>query len=366
MVHRAIALVVLAACGGSSPAIVDAAIADAATGDGASGGDAAELDGAEPDAAAIDAAAVDAAAIDAAAIDAAAIDASVPDASASDASAPDAAAIDAAAPDAAEVDASPPDAAEADAPPPDASPPPRRALFAHLDGRLFRVDAATGVLTLVGATGLPAPTLVDAYWDPVAGVLRTISDAYGAPRWSTIDLCTAAVTHLGPVTLDGVVRDLEGLARLDDGTVRVVGDTNNSNNNLCERVARLDPTTRAATSLTATVDTLQDDLDQLEWTGALLYGLDVWDAGGATGLYRVDPATGATTLVTTTAVNVRRLAWDVDGARMFATTNDNPRRLVTLDLTTGALAAIGPTHTAAEYGGFTMDMIFFAPEPTCP
>jgi hypothetical protein len=123
MVQRAIALVVLAACGGSSPAIVDAAIADAATGDGASGGDAAELDSAEPDAAVVDAAAIDAAAVDAAAVDAAAtdvaaIDASVPDASASDASAPDAAAIDAAAPDAAEADASPPDAAEADAPPP--------------------------------------------------------------------------------------------------------------------------------------------------------------------------------------------------------------------------------------------------------
>lgn len=350
MVHRAIVLVVLAACGEAGSPIIDAPIGADASTDGASGSDAAEPDAAEVDAATVDAVASDAAEIDAAEVDAAEVDAAT---------------IDAAEVDAAELDAAEVDAAELDATQPDAAAP-RRALFAHLDGRLFRVDLATGALTLIGATGLPAPTLVDAYWDPVDGVVRTISDAYGAPRWTTIDLCTAAVVHLGPVTLDGAARDLEGLARMGDGEVRVVGDSNNSNNNLCERVARLDPSTRTATALAATVDTLQDDLDQLEWTGTVLYGLDVWDAGGSTGLYRVDPATGATTLVTTTLVNVRRLAWDADLGRMLATTNDNPRRLVVLDVATGALTAIGPTHTAAEYGGFTMDMIFFAPEPRCP
>lgn len=258
-------------------------------------------------------------------------------------------------------DAAPP----ADAPPPDAAVP--DVLFAFLNGSLYRIDPDTAALTVVGETGLGVASLADAEWDASAGVARVVVSAFTAPSLATVDLCTGAITtgpRLSHEGLDLIVS--EGFT-IDPatGTLYASIDGDRGGSFLSELAATLDPATGAATSLGA-VDTLQDDLDQLAWADGTLVGLDVLVGTGAQ-LYDVNTTTGATALRANVAEQVNRIAYDVARSRLVATTaRETPRRLVEIDLTTGALTTIGTTHTDAEHGGATIDAIFVAPAPTCP
>lgn len=260
------------------------------------------------------------------------------------------------------------DGALADGALPDApndGPPVARQMWAMVNQDLYRVDVGTGAIARVGATGLATLSFVDGAWDPSAGVMRVIVDAYGTPDWGTLDLCTGTITTGGAITLAGAARELEGVARDDAGTWYVGVDANNTNNFLTEAVGSVATDTGAVTTI-GTSDTLQDDLDQLEWGGGALYALDVNTGANAAAIYSIAPATGVATLATNVSDDVRRIAWDPVGARMLGATAEDPRRLVSIDLATGALTGIGNLHTAAELGGELEDFIFFAPEPVCP
>ncbi len=278
---------------------------------------------------------------------------------------PDASGIDAAVADAA---AATPDAAgtpDGAPPQPDAAVP--DTLFAFLDDKLFRVDSVTAGLTEVGPLGVGAGTFASAAWDPEAGVARLVTSAFSAPTLATVDLCTGTVTQGARLSLDGTdLGQIEGFTiDLASNTVYASVDADRGGVFLSEAIGTVDPTTGAVTVL-GTVDTLQDDIDQLSWVDGEVIGLDVLVGTGAE-LYDVNTTTGATTVRASVPEVVNRLVYDpARGRFLAATARENPRRLVEVDPDTGGLTTIGNTHTDAEHGGLTIDAIVIAPDPNCP
>jgi hypothetical protein len=96
-----------------------------------------------------------------------------------------------------------------------------------------------------------------------------------------------------------------------------------------------------------------DRFSGLEFVGSTLYATD---DRGASGLYSLDPTTGASTLIGFTGIGpVSGLAYD--GATMYGIVGSGPvDSLYTIDLTTGIASLVGPT------GLFNAGSLEFGPD----
>ncbi|MCA9601638.1 MAG: hypothetical protein KC417_06430 [Myxococcales bacterium] len=296
--------------------------------------------------------------------------------SSSSGTAPDAAtdaAVDGANDDAATIDASTEDAATADA---DSGPQPKPySLFAHFDGSLYSVNATTGALTEIGATG---QTYIVLEWDDEAGVMRVIADPYSdnggpaTPKLGTIDLCSGTVTKGTALVEDTTdVRRAEGLAKDPESgtwwiTYGTVGNTTPTQY-ISNRIGTVNIETGAVT-YKAAVDTLQDDGDILEFEGSTLFALDIATVNNQGNLYEVNQTTGAQTVGASTGPSVLRIAYHPVEQVMYAATGTpsyQNRGIGTLNTTTGVVTPIGSYISNAEHPSQQFTSLAFARAPDC-
>jgi hypothetical protein len=272
------------------------------------------------------------------------------------------------------VDAGAPDAGAPDAGTPDGGA--SRVLFAHLGGRLVRVDPVTGSLTEVGPTG---QTYLALAWDQPAGVTRAIvgnfSPPGGAPtpRLGTIDLCTGALDAGPAITINGTqVRRAEALATNPDGGAAVItvgtSGTGAATQFVSESNGTVDLVTGAVT-VRGNHQTLQDDGDGLLFAGGQLYLHDVATDLGQGALYRLDPLTGAATKFVDLGAKVLRITNDPSRGVLFVAygeTNGTGRGIGTLDLDAGVFTKLGPDLADGSYPGASFTMLQALPSPSCP
>ena len=250
----------------------------------------------------------------------------------------------------------------ADATPADAAAP--VVLYGLIAGRLVRIDPATADLTDLGA----GPADARFVWDPSVSLMYVVQNPLTNPNLAVIDLCTG---ELGPgpaITRDGTqVNIVEGFARHPDtGAWYACYDTTGdaASAPVSETFGTFALDSGAVTSV-GTVDTFTDDCDSLLFIDSTLELLDVDATDNRAGLYSVNLATGATTIVTNLDDDVVRVAWDASRSTLFGYARTN-RQLVTIERGTGALTIVGETHAAATYGTTPMTALAAAPQASCP
>jgi hypothetical protein len=159
-------------------------------------------------------------------------------------------------------------------------------------GNLLSIDRSTGVGTVVGSTGVfPVPALAV---DPTTGIMYAGQGA-GSPNIYTVNPATGAATLVGDTGLG--VAAVGGLDFRSDGTlfaaVNIVGDGGTGS----ETLATINKATGVATVIGAFGT---EGMEGIAFDAAgRLWGSTSARGGGAStpALYRIDPATGAATLV---------------------------------------------------------------------
>lgn len=238
---------------------------------------------------------------------------------------------------------------------------PQVALFAHVTGKLHRVDPTTAAMTFIGDTG---QNDVRMYWDPAAGVMRGIVDALTAPKISTINLCTGAIT-LGPrltKALDaGLVARAECIARHPNGTWYAGADWNGDppNSPGSESLVTLETDSGIATRIVGPIQTTQNDCDTAAFIGTDFYVLDPAQPT-TNGLWRVDIVDGGGVKVGSPPTEIVRIGWDESRATLFG--YGQSQRLFKLDVGDASATVVGNLASDAT----TFDSITAAPVPVCP
>lgn len=210
--------------------------------------------------------------------------------------------------------------------------------------KLYRVDPATGAVTLVGSTntnGLATPAGLA--WGGSQMYVIDLADG----DLFTLDLNTGSPTLIGTSGILG----WQGLAaRPSDGALFAV----NQNNNLYS----ISATTGAATLIGATGIVLPTAL-AFDGAGTL------WTVGFTTGaLGTVNTATGAVTVGATTISGLQGLTFSADGTAYAVSTNTDS--LYTIDLTTGSSTLVGAMTGTGFVKGLEFDAFPSASGSTVP
>jgi hypothetical protein len=251
-------------------------------------------------------------------------------------------------------------------------------LYGTIDGYLVTIDPATGDATEVAPydfTGSDVAVVFDLAFDATTGKL------YGLGRFSVgntpalveIDPCTAGVTLVGAVTVDGgTVFFGEGFAIDPDGnayaSLSLNGDVPGGDY-YSETLATLDLGTAVATVVGTIDPTVQHEADALEFVGYTLYAGD--DPGqGPTSIYTLDTLTAAATLVGSLGSprinNVTDMAYNPVSGLLYGHdpgvySNIYSRYLCTISHPgTAAATPIGVIHSTSEFGGGTVSGLAWA------
>lgn len=248
-------------------------------------------------------------------------------------------------------------------------------LYASFGETLVRIDPDTLQLTEIGrlrnaANETEAYSLVAMAYDPALEAVYLLT-TYIAPQLGTVDLCTGLVT-LGPTLSRASSPNLvvEGLAVHPNGTVYVSSGNppNPQNAPLSSHLGTLDLGSGFITDVGAAASTLQNDVDQLFFQGATLYGTDIVSDMNRLDLFTFDLGTGVSTRVVAPTYSPSlplRIAHDDSRGKTFAWRLAD-RNLLEIDLTDGEVTALGATHTSTSFGNAPSRGFFFAPEPGCP
>ena len=255
------------------------------------------------------------------------------------------------------------DAADAAAPP--------AVLYAHIRGKLWRIDPDTAAMTMLGATGQTDLRLA---WDGVRGELRGIVDALTAPKMVTVDRCNGT-TVVGP----RIVKSLDGgdggpLKRVEcfaaqpgSGAFYGSGDWDNSVATTSEALVHIDSDAGAAARTGGNINTLQDDSDTCAFRGQELYFLDVMattPATGSTGMYVWNLADAGTTLVGITSPKFTRMGYEINRDAFFGF-DSVTRELVRIRVDGGS-SVVGSLALVADAAQSDMDSLVGAPLASCP
>jgi hypothetical protein len=201
--------------------------------------------------------------------------------------------------------------------------------------QLYTIDVTTGAATAVGPLGIGFIFEGGLTFDSTGRLVGVDQGDAGAATTFTIDTATGAATVLGP--LRGQPRDLNGLTRAGDLVYGIDRPT--------DSLGRLDVTTGSYSVIGVTGVPIGD-------TGGLAYDpadgslYATFQADG--GFYRIDPATGAATLI---AVN------RVDHGLAFAPV-DKPRELTTYSVkfVCGVQQEAEPVRTVLRPGEYATEI----------
>lgn len=192
-----------------------------------------------------------------------------------------------------------------------------------------------------------------------------------APELGKLNLCSGVVSELGTLTrTTPVLTALEGLAMRPNGTwyVSTGAFPAGASQYLSNKIGTLNVTTRAITDLSATVVSVQNDMDSMVFVGDVLYGIDVATGNSRIDLVTVNLTTGATTSVATptfgggTATPLR-IAYDVSRSKAYSWRSSD-RNLLELSLVNGTATALGETHAITVYPSEVVQG--FTVAPVCP
>jgi hypothetical protein len=209
-------------------------------------------------------------------------------------------------------------------------PAPAQELYAvDFPGNLYRVNTTTGAATLIGNTGTDRLNSAAANNEGV--LFATRSRDPSIPTDTNRLIRIDRTTGMGMLIVDwGTANDIRGLAvNRYDGRMYGTRD-----NNTADDLVAIDPGTGAVTLIGPTGQT---DIQGLTAGSANLYAVGVEGR-----LYRIDPATGAATVIATVSGGIsggdlQTVEWRV-GIRAFTGRSS----LWALDLGTGIANMIGP------------------------
>jgi hypothetical protein len=237
-------------------------------------------------------------------------------------------------------------------------------------GNLLSIDRSTGAGTVVGSTGVfPVPALAV---DPTTGTMYAGQGA-GSPNIYTVNAATGAATLVGDTGLG--VAAIGGLDFRADGTlfaaVNIVGDGGTGS----ETLATINKATAAATVIGPFGNEGMEGI-AFDAAGRLWGSTSARGGGGSTpGLYRIDPATGAATLVapilssggTPPSGGVVSLQFACDGTLYGGTatgiTAADGGRLITINTATGRFSFVG---SVSATGGNSLGALAFGDSRCLP
>ncbi|HMV66482.1 MAG TPA: hypothetical protein PKA64_06495, partial [Myxococcota bacterium] len=241
----------------------------------------------------------------------------------------------------------------------------RGPLLAIFGDQLAEVDVITGAATPTGVT-LSAADLVELAWDPASNAWYALRRGVAGPTLATVDLCTGAVTDVAPLQVAGTIFAAEAFT-IDAAGVAVVSVSLNAADSLSETLADVDLQTGALSNLRP-LDTAQDDLDEM-FTDGGVWGADAYlcPGGWCTQVGAVDAA-GAMHALTTLALHLTTLTFDADATAIYAYNLDqgaDQDALYRIDPSTGAETLLGPIDPVGLYTTGPLDLIW-APDLCCP
>lgn len=246
------------------------------------------------------------------------------------------------------------------------------------DGTLVENDPLTGEQTVLAETGLPSWGGLD--WHPQRGVLYGIPEQSTNPQLARLDPMTGEAEIIGPITLDGVQVGLaEGIAfdPHSGGLLAAVGIDLPPADFTSELLVSLDPDTGEATLVgpfgeTSVLTSSQrppgeGDADDIEFIGAQLMLADVSGQPPlVAGLVRADHRTGETEIVFEGEPNIATLAYSETTQQLFAAQALPEPALYRIDPGSGAatliqagtvpgVLAVVPPAAATRLLGITRD-----------
>ncbi len=220
------------------------------------------------------------------------------------------------------------------------------------DGTLVENDPLTGEQTVLAETGLPSWGGLD--WHPQRGVLYGIPEQSTNPQLARLDPLTGEAEIIGPITLDGVQVGLaEGIAfdPHSGGLLAAVGIDLPPRDFTSELLVSLDPDTGEATLVAPFGETSvltssqrppgEGDADDIEFIGAQLMLADVSGQPPlVAGLVRADHRTGETEIVFEGEPNIATLAYSETTQQLFAAQALPEPALYRIDPASGAATLI--------------------------
>lgn len=187
----------------------------------------------------------------------------------------------------------------------------------YFDGNLYAVSTLDGSATLIGSTGLTSCCILLASgmrWDRTTGTTYLVISDYNSRTSTlyTIDLSNASTTLVGPVT-GALIRDIA-----IDGSGLMYGVDSDA-----DTLVAIDKTTGAAQTIGSLgIDAVFGQGLDFDASTGVLY-LSSADINATTTIYTVDPATGATTPVGQSGVEIDSMAIAKPGA-VCSTPADTP------------------------------------------
>ena len=212
-------------------------------------------------------------------------------------------------------------------------------------GELYSVDTSTGATSLIGASGLTAANYWSLAYDSTNDVLYGTCNV-SSTAWSlcTVNRTTGTWTEIGPTGSPTSIQ-ITGLGH-DPTTDTLYGVSQAGG----QGTGTLDRTTGAFTSIGATGLVAVASLTYDDATSTM-YGTDYFNAGPfgtpvSQGLYTVNLSTGAWTAVGPTgATNNWGLAYDPYADQLWGSSVTAPGSLYSVNSATGAWTLVGATGT---------------------